>query len=54
MASYWGEASGINMVIPLPTGAAGNLLDRLLAEWGETKEIMDKLLEVEKSYRETN
>ena len=50
VASYWGgEASGARRRYYTITPQGRETCSRLLAEWGETKEIMDKLLEVEKS-----
>jgi len=49
VASYWGgEASGARRRYYTITPEGRQTCTRLLAEWGETKEIMDKLLEVEK------
>ena len=50
VASYWGgEASGARRRYYAITPQGREACSRLLAEWEETKEIMDKLLEVEKS-----
>lgn len=50
VASYWGgEASGARRRYYAITPQGREACSRLLAEWDETKEIMDKLLEVEKS-----
>ncbi len=47
---YWGgEASGARRRYYAITPQGREACSRLLAEWEETKEIMDKLLEVEKS-----
>ena len=46
--SYWGdEMSGARRRYYTITAAGKDACFRLLAEWRETKEIMDKLLEVE-------
>lgn len=50
VASYWGgEANGARRRYYTITPEGKSACSRLLAEWAETKEIMDKLLEVEKS-----
>ena len=48
IASYWGSSgAGARRRYYTITPAGREASDRLLAEWQETKDIMDKLLEVE-------
>ena len=48
IASYWGDSgAGARRRYYTITAAGKDASFRLLAEWRETKEIMDKLLEVE-------
>ena len=48
IASYWGDSgAGARRRYYTITPAGREACDRLLAEWQETKDIMDKLLEVE-------
>ena len=48
IASYWGDSgAGARRRYYTITSAGREACHRLLGEWQETKEIMDKLLEVE-------
>lgn len=48
IASYWGDSgAGARRRYYTITAAGREACHRLLSEWQETKEIMDKLLEVE-------
>ena len=48
LASYWGDSgAGARRRYYTITSAGREACHRLLGEWQETKEIMDKLLEVE-------
>lgn len=48
IASYWGDSgAGARRRYYTITPAGREVCHRLLAEWRETKDIMDKLLEVE-------
>ena len=48
IASYWGDSgAGARRRYYTITSAGREACHRLLREWQETKEIMDKLLEVE-------
>lgn len=50
IASYWGNSgAGARRRYYTITPAGREACHRLLQEWAETKEIMDKLLEVEES-----
>lgn len=50
MASYWGgEQSGARRRYYTITASGREACFRLLEEWGQTKQIMDKLLEMEES-----
>ena len=50
IASYWGDSgAGARRRYYTITPAGREACHRLLQEWAETKEIMDKLLEVEES-----
>ena len=55
IASYWGDSgAGARRRYYTITATGRSACRNLLMEWQETKEIMDKLLKVEESLRESS